>query len=219
MLTDEIKLKFSFLNDLSHKSLQLLQKELKTHSFAEKTNIIFKGDQVGGVYLVSEGSLRVYNIDMKGRETTLYTIMPGESCLLALNCVFSDLLYPAWVSVDEPDTKVFVIPASIYKQLYNSEKSVRDFSFNILSARVFDLMTTLEEVTMYDLDQRLASFLVRKANNEGIVQISHQEIASHLGTAREVVSRLLKQFEKEELIKTSRGNITLLSPNKLASRY
>jgi len=144
-------------------------------------------------------------------------VQPGESCLLALNCVFSDLLYPAWVSVDLPSTKVLVIPSDIFKELYAEETVIRDFTFNVLSARIFDLMSTLEQVTSQELDERLASFLVRKADNNNEVKLSHQEIASHLGTAREVISRLLQQFEKKGLLKTSWKCITISSVHKLAT--
>ncbi|NOX75054.1 MAG: winged helix-turn-helix domain-containing protein [Gammaproteobacteria bacterium] len=84
-------------------------------------------------------------------------------------------------------------------------------------ARVFDLMSTLEETSFCELDYRLASFLVRRSDHSGVVRISHQDIASHLGTVREVVSRLLKQFEKNGLIKTARGHITLIDIQKLAN--
>ena len=216
-LSHEAVSEFPFFIDLSEASLRLLERHLKNSFFLEKTNLIFKGDKVSGVYLVETGCLRVYNINSKGKETTLYTVLPGESCLLALNCVFSDLLYPAWVSVDLPSTKVLVIPSAIFKQLYAEEPVIRDFTFNVLSARIFDLMSTLEQVTSQELDERLASFLVRKANNNNEVKMSHQEIVSHLGTAREVVSRLLQQFEKKGLLKTAWKCITISSVHKLAS--
>ncbi len=217
MLADSTFVMYPFLEKISLDSRRAIEKNSKSYFFKNKSNIIFKGDKVGGAYLVESGCLRVYNIDAKGKEITLYTVLPGESCLLALNCVFSDLRYPAWVDVDSPLTKVLMIPSGIYRQLYVKENAIRDFTFNILSARIFDLMSTLEETTSCELDYRLASFLIRRSDNSGIVYISHQDIASHLGTAREVVSRLLKQFEKNGLLKTARGCITLTDIKKLAS--
>lgn len=216
-LLQEVVSKFPFIKELSEISLKKIELHLKSSFFLKKTELIFKGDKVSGVYLVETGCLRVYNIDSKGKETTLYTVLPGESCLLALNCVFSDLLYPAWVSVDSQSTKVFIIPSGIFKELYAEEAVIRDFTFNVLSARIFDLMSTLEEISSQELDKRLASFLVRKANYKQEVKMSHQEIASHLGTAREVISRLLQQFEKKGLLKTSWKCITVTSVQKFAS--
>jgi len=217
MISDDTKKLFPFINNVSDTAALLISEHIKSHFFQERSSIIFKGDKVGGVYLVEAGSLRVYNIDTKGRETTLYTVVPGESCLLALNCVFSELLYPAWVDVDTPLTKVSVIPSQVFKQLYNEENNVRDFAFEVLSSRVFDLMSTLEEFTSKSIEQRLASLLIRQANNDGKVVMNHQAIASHLGTAREVVTRTLKGFEKKGLLKTSRGFITITSIKELVS--
>jgi len=218
MLTDSIFAIYPFLANISPKSQQAIEQGSKSYFFKDRSNIIFKGDKVGGAYLVESGCLRVYSIDAKGKEITLYTVHPGESCLLALNCVFSDLLYPAWVSADSPLTKVLMIPSAVYKQLYTEEEAIRDFTFNTLSARIFDLMSTLEETSCCGLDYRLASFLVRKSDNCGVVHISHQDIASHLGTAREVVSRLLRQFEKDGMLKTARGHIMLIDIQKLATK-
>ena len=217
MLTSETLEKFPFLTQLSPESRREIERSGKNTLFREKGYFIHKGERVSGVCLVESGCLRVYNIDGAGKETTLYSVMPGESCLLAVNCVFSDIAYPAWVNVDMRETKVLMIPAELYKQLYSKEDAVRDFTFNVLSARIFDLMTTLEETCSYEVDYRLASFLVRRADSQGEIRLTHQEIASHLGTAREVVSRLLKEFKNKGLLITSRGTISILSIQGLSS--
>ena len=218
MLSKELNSRFPFFERLSQDSLRSIECDSLHKVFPEKANLIFKGDRVGGAYLVEAGGLRIYNIDFRGKETTLYSVLPGESCLLALNCVFSDVLYPAWVSVESTPTSLLIIPPATYKRLHATEDAIRDFTFNVLSARLFDLMSTLEEVTSLDLDQRLASFLVRKANTNGEVFIHHHEIATHLGTAREVVSRLLARFRNHGLIETSRGCIRINSVKELASK-
>jgi len=217
MLTSETLKIFPFLAQLSPESRLEVERSAKHILLKDKGFFIHKGESVSGVLLVESGCLRAYNIDSQGKETTLYSVMPGESCLLAVNCVFSDIFYPAWVNVDMPDTKVLIIPAELYRQLYSKEDAVRDFTFNVLSARIFDLMTTLEEACSYEVNNRLASFLVRRANSQGEIQLTHQEIASHLGTAREVVSRLLKEFKDKGLLVTSRGSISILSMRELTS--
>ena len=217
MLTSETLEKFPFLTQLSPESRLEVERSAKHILLKDKGYFIHKGESVSGVLLVESGCLRAYNIDSQGKETTLYSVMPGESCLLAVNCVFSDIVYPAWVNVDMPDTKVLMIPAELYRQLYSKEDAVRDFTFNVLSARIFDLMTTLEETCSYEVNYRLASFLVRRANSQGEIRLTHQEIASHLGTAREVVSRLLKEFKNKGLLITSRGTISILSIQGLSS--
>ncbi|MFQ5488613.1 MAG: Crp/Fnr family transcriptional regulator, partial [Gammaproteobacteria bacterium] len=179
--------------------------------FEEHKNIISKGDVVGGIYLVLSGCLRVYTVDANGRESTLYEVLAGESCLLAMNCMFSELLYPAWVNCASPLTKVAVIPAPVYRVLYDTERSVRNFTFEVLSQRLFNIMSALEEALSFSVEQRLASYLLRKAGVHMKLAASHQAIALELGTAREVVSRILKKMEKAGCLSLSRGSITIHS--------
>lgn len=218
VLSQQLFSHFPFFESLSPDSLRSIERDSLHKVFQKQANLIFKGDRVSGAYLVEAGGLRIYNIDPRGKETTLYSVLPGESCLLALNCVFSDVLYPAWVNVESSPTSVLVIPSATYKRLHATENVIRDFTFNILSARLFDLMSTLEEITTQEIDQRLASFLVRKANSNGEVLLSHQDIANHLGTAREVVSRILARFRNHGLIETTRGCIKINSIRELASK-
>jgi CRP/FNR family transcriptional regulator len=217
IVTQEVIAKFPFFRDLPDQSLQQLESHMQSSTVDKNTEIIFKGDTVSGVYLVQSGSLRIYTISSRGKETTLYTVQPGESCLLALNCVFSEFRYPAWVSTGLPSTRILTIPSELFRSLHAKEPSVRNFTFDVLSTRLFDLMSTLDEVTSQELDERLASFLIRRANRHLEVKMSHQEIAFHLGTAREVISRLLRQFEQEGLLKIARKCITLDSVTSLAS--
>jgi CRP/FNR family transcriptional regulator len=164
-----------------------------------------------------EGALRVYNISAKGRESTLYWVEPGDSCILAINSVFADVRYPAWVESDPLPTVLAVIPPATFRQLFSEEPAVQTFTFNVLSSRVFELMTTLEEVVSLDMEQRLVSFLVRKCDGDGVVAMSQSAIAGHLGTAREVVTRILRQFEGKGLVRTARGTTTVLDPVALSN--
>jgi len=208
---------FPRLLDISDASLALLAHSCKIHFFEERINIISKGDVVSGVYLVLSGCLRIYTVDANGRESTLYEVLTGESCLLAMNCMFSELLYPAWVSCTSPLTKVALIPAPIYKALHDTESEVRNFSFEVLSQRLFNIMSALEEALSFSVEQRVASYLLRKASIQMKLDASHQAIALELGTAREVISRILKKMEKAGHISLSRGAITIRSVTGLAS--
>lgn len=215
MKIDKDLTQYNFLLHLSTDSYALLEKYAKIYIADKEQMLIYKGDKVGGVYLIEQGGLKVFNMDAKGKENTLYWVYPGESCLLAMNCVFADIIYPAWVKNGQEKTKIIIIPSEIYKKLYEKETIIRDFSFKILSKRVFDLMTNLEENLAYSLEQKVASFLIRKANIRLEVHCSHQIIATELGSAREVISRILKQFEKKEIIQLTRGCIYILNKQKL----
>jgi CRP/FNR family transcriptional regulator len=202
--------RYRFIDALSPASREVLAREISWHRFPSQKTLIVRGEPVGGAYLVVEGSLRVYNVSAKGRESTLYWVEPGDSCILAMSCLFSDVRYPAWVESDQVLTQLAVIPSEAYKRLFASEPSVQKFTFNVLSSRIFELMTTLEEVTTHDMERRLASFLVRKCDAEGDVAMSQATMAGHLGTAREVVTRILRQFESKGLVAVARGTTRVI---------
>jgi len=208
--------RFPFLSTLSDQSKARIVHSGELLRIRSTRTLIHKGDTVGGAYLVTCGELRIYSMDSDGKESTLYTVQPGESCLLALNCLFSELLYPAWVAAQGDNTQVVVIPAVEFKALYAQEDSVRHYVFDVLSQRVFDLMSALEARSTLRLDQRLASYLLRKANAERELAITHQQLATELGTVREVVSRTLKQLESRGLIETGWKKVRILDPGLLA---
>ena len=177
--------------------------------------VIHKGQQVSGAYLVTEGQLRVFTYTPQGSEATLYFIRPGETCVLALNCLFNDLLYPAWVET-EAGTQVEIIPGPLYRRLFETEHAVQDLTVKALSTLVFRLMDELEQIHSCNLDQRLANFLLVNASEAGVLRMTQQELASHLGTTREVIARLMQGFVAQGWVVTRRGVVTVTDALKLA---
>ena len=184
--------------------------------FDKITPVLGKGQLVSGAYVVINGRLRVYTLSPDGNEATLYWIAPGETCVLALNCIFNDLLYPAWVEA-EPATTVAVIPGPLYRTLFENESVIRNLTVQALSTIVFRLMAELEQIHSCKLEQRLANFLLLHASGSGTLRMTQQEIASHLGTTREVVARLLRQFVAKKYIETKRGTVVVGQPARLAN--
>ncbi len=207
---------FAFLSEMSPDAQRLVAATSKRLTVGSGDEVLYRGQPVAGVYLVDSGRLRVYILSNKGIEKTIYFIEPGQSCLFAMDCTFKRIAYPAWVNGDRNSTDVIAIPASTFRQLHESEDVIKRFVFDTMSARIFDLMTSLEEVSVFDLDYRLASFLVRAADSDGKLRLQHQQIAAHLGTAREVVSRLLKQLERAGLVELQRGLISIPDLQALA---
>lgn len=201
--------------DLSASGRALLQRGLVTKHIARPTAVIHKGQQVSGAYLVTRGQLRVFTFTPQGTEATLYFIRPGETCVLALNCLFNDLRYPAWVEASG-DTEVAVIPGPLYRSLFEREAAVQDMTVKALSTLVFRLMDELEQIHSCNLDQRLANFLLSNADDAGTLRMTQQQIASHLGTTREVVARLMQSFVAQGLVATGRGTVNLRDTEKLA---
>jgi CRP/FNR family transcriptional regulator len=166
--------------------------------------VLHKGDPISGAYFVVNGRLRVFTVAPDGTEATLYFIGPGETCVFALNSLFNDLRYPAWVQA-EVDTTVAFIPGPLFRQLFQSEPAIQDVTVRALSTLVFRLMEELEEVHAYKLDQRLANLLLIHASAKGEVAMTQQQMGRHLGTTREVVARLMRQFVARRYVETGRG--------------
>jgi CRP/FNR family transcriptional regulator, anaerobic regulatory protein len=195
----------SLLN-LSPQGQALLQSGVVQKHFRKPSPVIHKGQPVSGAYLVTQGRLRVFTYTPQGSEATLYFIRPGETCVLALNCLFNDLRYPAWVEADR-DTRVDVIPGGLYRQLFERESSVQNLTVKALSGLVFRLMDELEQVHACNLDQRLANFILSNATEEGVLHATQQELGAHLGTTREVIARLIQGFVANGAVSTRRGAV------------
>lgn len=189
---------------LAEESKKLLRRGVVRKDCAPLASILFKGDRVSGAYFVVRGRLRVYSLAPDGAEATLYFIDPGETCVFALNSLFNDLRYPAWVQA-EADTTVALIPGPLYRRLFEREPAIQDVTVRALSTLVFRLMTALEEIHCYRLDQRLANLLLVHASVVGELRMTQQQIAQHLGTTREVVARLVGQFVALGFVTTRRG--------------
>lgn len=175
---------------------------------ARSALVLHKGQPVSGAYLVLAGRLRVFTVAPNGAEATLYFIDPGETCVLALNCLFNDLLYPAWVAA-ETTTSIALIPGPVYRKLFESEPVVQNLTVQALSTLVFRLMSELEQIHASNHRTRLAQFILLHAGSDGCLRMTQQQVAHHLGTTREVVARLLGGFVARGILRTQRGRITI----------
>lgn len=177
---------------------------------------LIKGDPVAGAYIVTGGCLRVFSYTPQGAESTLYLINAGETCVFAINCLFKQLLYPAWVRADE-DTELVVIRGEAFRKLFASESSVQDLTINALSTAVFRLIDQVERVQGWSLRQRLAHLLLNRACEERVLRMTQQEIANQLGSSREVIARLLGEMNAKGWISTGRGRVLLNHPAALSA--
>lgn len=166
--------------------------------------------------LLLDGRVRVYKIGAEGQELTLYRAHPGESCILTTSCILSDRPFPAY-ALAETDIKARLVPASTVKQWMEEYASWRRYVFALLAHRLDTVIAAVEEVAFHRLDARLASVLVEavQAREENRIHTTHEELAADLGSAREVVSRLLKEFEREGYVSLERGAVTVEQPQGL----
>jgi len=200
--------RFAAFGRLSRQSTTLLEQHVERRHWNDRTGILCKGQPASGAYFVLQGQLRVFSIAPNGNEATLYFIDPGETCVLALNCLFNDLLYPAWVQA-EAGTSIAIVPGKIYRKLFETEPSVQDTTVRTLSTLVYRLMCELEQVHSSHHKQRLVQFILARASSEGRLDITQQELAGHLGTSREVVARLIGDLQTQGAVRTRRGRIDI----------
>lgn len=180
------------------------------------TVIYRKGDPCSLIGLFLAGEVRVYAEGGGGREITLYEIVPGETCILNASCILSRRSYPA-NAVAVENAEALMLPAEAFRALLIAHEAMRDFIFSLFSDRLTLVLELVQEVTFGRLESRLSEYLVARAEND-LLRSTHQAIANDLGTSREVISRILKDFERGDLVSLSRSEIRLtgLSPDALA---
>ena len=169
-----------------------------------------------GLLLILSGQLRAYIISDEGREITLYRLFERDVCIFSASCVMSNIQFEVIIEA-EKDSDVIVLPPHIYKKLMEESAVVANFSNQIMGSRFTEVMWLIEQIMWKSFDKRLAAFLVEESllENTDILKITHEKIANHLGTAREVVTRMLRYFQSEGLVKLSRGTIELTNKKGL----
>ena len=164
--------------------------------------------------ILISGQARVFKLSESGKEITLYRIAPGESCVLTASCIMSNLSFPA-IAETEEDVEALLIPANKVADWFEEYPAWRQFVFEMISRRLSSILTVIEEVAFQRMDSRLANYLANNTNDENCINTTHQQIADELGTAREVVTRLLKDLEADGKIELKRGLIRILDKEKL----
>lgn len=172
-----------------------------------------------GLFLVRDGQLRAYILSEEGREITLYRLFERDMCLLSASCIVHSLQFEVMIAA-EKDTSLWVIPADVYKAIMEESPALANYTNELMASRFSDVMWLIEEIMWKSLDKRIADFLLEEAAIEGSnrLQMTHEIIANHLGTRREVVTRMLRYFQEEGLVKLSRGVVELTDEKKLAER-
>lgn len=206
--------RFEPFSKLSDQGKSLLAQGAVRKECARSVIALIKGQTVSGAYIVLSGRLRVFTHTPGGTEATLYFINPGETCVLALNCLFNDLLYPAWVQAEEA-TAISLISGAVYRKLFEREATIQNLTVHALSTVVFRLMFELEQMHSSHHKQRLANFILLHASSGGMLQMTQQQLANHLGTTREVIARLIQELVAKGVVRTQRGALVILDVSKL----
>ena len=170
-----------------------------------------------GLLLIRSGQLRTYILSEDGREITLNRLFDYDVCLLSASCVMPDMQFNVMIEA-EKDSEFWSIPACLFKNLMDSSVTVSNFANSLMSSHFSELMWLMEQIMWKSFDKRLAAFLLEESrlDNTTELKITHEKIAAHMGTAREVVTRMLRYFQSEGMVKLTRGAIELVDEKKLS---
>jgi CRP/FNR family transcriptional regulator len=223
MMNEEMQIsrlaeQFPFWPNLSADQRDYLVSRASLLCYRKGTNIHSGENECVGLMLVKSGELRVYMLSEEGREITLYRLREGDVCILSASCVLSTITFDVHVDA-EVDSEVLLVAAIAFQELSRQNVYVEKFSYQLATERFSDVMWTMQQVLFMSFDKRLAIFLLDEMNKseEDIILLTHEQIAKYVGTAREVVTRMLKYFSGEGIVSLSRGGIKVLDKKKLRS--
>lgn len=209
---------FPFWIHLNDAEKQFLYENTFTAHYPKGSSIYGGSSDCLGILLVRKGQLRTYLLSDEGREVTLYRLFPGDICVLSASCVLETITFDIFIDAEE-DTDLLIINSSVFRQLSQNNIYVKCFGYEQATYRFSDVMWAMEQILFMGADKRLAIFLQDEIVNTGenTIKMTHEQIARYMGSAREVVSRMLKYFESEGIVKLARGEIQIINKEKLNS--
>ena len=186
------------------------------HVHFKKGMNVHNGNECTGIILIKSGSLRLYMLSEDGKEITLYRLFPGEMCMLSASCVLDSITFDVYVDSEE-NSECVVVGGCAYEDLSRKLVDAKLFALETALSRFSDVMWVMQQILFMSMDKRLAIFLLDEIAQKGgdTVSLTHEQIAKYMGSAREVVSRMLKYFASENLVEVSRGGIKILDKKRL----
>ena len=201
---------------LTQQQKQRVAEVIEFRNVKKGTHIHDSSAQCLGLIVVRSGQLRAYILSEDGREITIGRLFGYDVSLLSASCVMPDMQFNVMIEA-EKDTQFWSIPACLFKNLVDESLAVASFANSLISGNFSELMWLMEQIMWKSMDKRLAAFLLEESAIEGTdsLSITHERIANHMGTAREVVTRMLRYFQSEGMVKLTRGTIEITDEKKL----
>ncbi len=214
----EFSFYFPIWNQLGDAQKKLLQQSAVFRQVRKGTVIHNGSENCTGLLLLGSGQLRAYILSDEGREITIYRLLAHDICLFSASCMMNSIQFEISVEA-EKDTAFWIIPADIYKKLMLESAVVSNYTNEVMATRFSDVMWLMEQVLWKSFDKRLAEFLLEESNLEGslVLKTTHEAIGNHLGNPREVVTRMLRYFQSEGMVRLARGVIEITDKGKLES--
>ena len=207
---------FPIWNKLTADQQQRLRDVTELQKIPSGTVVHDGSPECKGMVLVKSGQLRAYLLSEEGREITICRFFEMDICLFSASCVMPNMMFDVFIEA-EKDTEIFVIPACLYQNLMDESLPLSTYSRDLITNHFSEVMWLMEQIMWRSFDKRLAGFLVEEARIEETdsLKITHEKIAAHMGTAREVVTRMLRWFQSEGMVKLTRGTVELLDKKAL----
>ena len=205
-----------FWSKLTPQQQQQIAQVVEFRKVTKGTHIHDSSAECLGLVIVRSGQLRAYILSEDCREITISRLFDYDVSLLSASCVMPDMQFNVMIEA-EKDTQFWSIPACLFKNMVEESLAVSSFANSLISGNFSDLMWLMEQIMWKSFDKRLAAFLLEEAAIEGtpVLKITHEKIAAHMGTAREVVTRMLRYFQSEGMVKLTRGTIELADTKML----
>ena len=207
---------FPVWDQLTEKEQTNLSASCSSRSISKGTILHSGSGDCIGLLVVRTGRLRAFLSSEDGREVTLYRLYPRDICLFSASCIMQNIQFDIFIEAEQ-DTDLWVIPSGTYKKIMDGSAVLANYTNQIMASRFSEVMWLMEQIMWKSLDKRLASFLLEEAAIEGTdeLKITHETIANHLGAHREVITRMLRYFQTEGMVKLSRGMVAILDREKL----
>lgn len=199
-----------FWDKLSKRETELLLAGTRLVTYEQGDSVHSPSGECVGVLLVRSGELRTYILSESGKEVTLFRLGAGETCILSASCLLSSITFDVFIDAQQP-TEVLLISSATFAQLQKDNLHVENFALCIAADRFSDVMWAMEQILFMSFDARLAVFLLDETAKAGTdtLALTHEQIAKYVGSAREVVSRMLKYFVKEGIVELCRGGVKI----------
>lgn len=199
-----------FYNILSDEDKERIDHSCISKSY-NKGAILLSDNECRGLIVVVSGQLRVYTVSEEGKEITLYRLLEGDTCIMSASCMLKDINFNLSMTFEQ-DSKIIIIPTYVYDSINKEYAEAKNFTLDLVSGRFSDVMWILQQYVFLGMARRLANAIIEQSNlNSSMsINITHEELSKELGSAREVITRLLKQFVLDGLIKLSRNKIHII---------
>lgn len=208
---------FPFWDCLSENDRELLCDNSSLVHF-DKEQSVHENVGCSGLYIVQSGRLRLYMLSEEGKEITLYRLSPGDICMLSASCVLQSISFDVYIDAEVP-SDCYMINSSAFFSISEKYLEVKNFALEIAVQRFSDVMWIMQQIVFMSMDKRLAIFLLEESemNGSDTISMTHEQIARHLGTAREVITRMLKHLSADGIIEVTRKGIIIVDKKKLRS--